>query len=479
MSPTLPSPMSTPSYSCCAVRIVRCAEKPSLREASCCSVEVVNGGEGLRRRCLRSIVSTLSSPAAPQALRSAASVARALLSFDEAELLDLAAGKFHQLEREGLLAVLALGVDGPVFLRHERGDLVFALADHAQRRALHAPGRQAAPHFLPQQRREIEAHQVVERAARLLRVDEIERQPARMLDRFADRILGDLVEHHAVRGLALELAAFLEDLVQVPGDRLALAVRVGRQHQRRRFLQRLGDGGDVLLVALDQPVLHREVVVGIDRAFLRHQVAHVPVGGEHFVVLAQVLLDRARLGGRFDDDQVLGHGCCSSFTSRFPKRKTADRPRVLPAAVTERSMRHLHRQFMHHVFHALAGRFLARLAGQHHQHDPLDLLEAQLLGVERQQTLDDDLALGRRQDAAAFERQQQTAAVGIESRALLVRVQPEGARRRRAGRDARAGRPDRPANRARARRWRRESRRLSRSRAMSARSACAGSSSNR
>src|SRR5215469_18788438 len=30
---------------------------PSLRAASCCSVDVVNGGAGLRRRCLRSIAS--------------------------------------------------------------------------------------------------------------------------------------------------------------------------------------------------------------------------------------------------------------------------------------------------------------------------------------------------------------------------------------------------------------------------------------
>jgi hypothetical protein len=55
MRPTAPSPKSTPSYSCCARRIVRCAPKPSLRAASCCSVEVVNGGAGLRLRCLRSM----------------------------------------------------------------------------------------------------------------------------------------------------------------------------------------------------------------------------------------------------------------------------------------------------------------------------------------------------------------------------------------------------------------------------------------
>ena len=67
----------------------------------------------------------------------------------EAELLYPGAGEFHQLEGETLAAVLARGVDGPVFLRYERGNFIFALADHAQRRALHASGRQAAAHFLP------------------------------------------------------------------------------------------------------------------------------------------------------------------------------------------------------------------------------------------------------------------------------------------------------------------------------------------
>ncbi len=52
---------------------------------------------------------------------------------------------------------------------------VLALADHAQRRALHAAGRQTAAHLLPQQRRQVEADEIVERAARLLRVDQVDR----------------------------------------------------------------------------------------------------------------------------------------------------------------------------------------------------------------------------------------------------------------------------------------------------------------
>src|SRR2546427_10089760 len=54
ISPTGPSaPTSTPSYSCCAIRIVIAAEKPSCFAASCCSVLVRNGGGGIGRASCR------------------------------------------------------------------------------------------------------------------------------------------------------------------------------------------------------------------------------------------------------------------------------------------------------------------------------------------------------------------------------------------------------------------------------------------
>ena len=70
--------------------------------------------------------------------------------------------------------MLAFAVERPILLRLERDDFRLALADHAQRGALHAPGGEAAAHFLPQQRREIETDEVVERTARLLCIDELE-----------------------------------------------------------------------------------------------------------------------------------------------------------------------------------------------------------------------------------------------------------------------------------------------------------------
>ena len=77
----------------------------------------------------------------------------------------------------------------------------------------------------------------------------------------------------------------------------------------------------MLFVALDLAILHREIVVGIDGAFLRHQVAHVAIGREHLEVLAQVLLDGLRLGGRFDDDEVVCHALlgCYRAAGRAPR----------------------------------------------------------------------------------------------------------------------------------------------------------------
>ena len=144
--------------------------------------------------------------------------------------------------------------------------------------------------------------------------------------RFAHRVLGDLVEHHALHVLALELALRLQELVQMPGDGLALAVGVGREEQRLGLLQRARDGVDVLLVALDHLVLHREVVLRVDRAFLRHEIAHVAVRGEHLEVLAEVFLDGLRLGRRFHDNEV------AAQMSSNAKRRSALRRPGLPSA---------------------------------------------------------------------------------------------------------------------------------------------------
>src|SRR5699024_3946741 len=88
------------------------------------------------------------------------------------ELLDLGAVEALQASRKRLFVLARARLDAPVFARHEGLDLGIALADQAQRRALHAPGRQALLHLAPQQRRQVEADQIIERAPRLLRIDQ-------------------------------------------------------------------------------------------------------------------------------------------------------------------------------------------------------------------------------------------------------------------------------------------------------------------
>ena len=49
------------------------------------------------------------------------------------------------------------------------------------------------------------------------------------------------------------------------------------------------------------------------------------------------------------------------------------------------------------ILHLGVGLLVAGLAEQHHHDDPLDLLDVDLLGIEREQPVDDELTLSRRQ----------------------------------------------------------------------------------
>jgi hypothetical protein len=127
-----------------------------------------------------------------------------------------------------------------------------------------------------------------------------------MTERVEHRILGDLVEHDTLNVDALERLSALQDLAHVPGDGLALAIRVGGEVEVAGALQRLGDLGDVLFGARVDLPGHVEVVVRAHRAVLGRQVADMAVARQHLVVAAEVLVDRFRLRGRFNDDDVHG-----------------------------------------------------------------------------------------------------------------------------------------------------------------------------
>ena len=167
---------------------------------------------------------------------------------------------------------------------------------------MHAAGRARARQLAPEHRREREADQIVERAAREIGVDQRVVDGARMLHRLGHRLLGDRIEDDALDRLVLQRLLFVERLQHVPGDRLALAVGVGGQNEGVGLLQGMGDVVDALLrLGVDLPE-HLEIIVRIDRSVLGRQVTDMAKGRQDLVTGPQVLIDRLRLGWRLDND---------------------------------------------------------------------------------------------------------------------------------------------------------------------------------
>ncbi len=101
-------------------------------------------------------------------------------------------------------------------------------------------------------------------------------------------------------------------------DGLPFAVVVGRQDDVAGQLHDLLQLADVAGRVLGHHVVGHEVVLDVDAqpAEPLAQVPDVAIGGSDGVVAAQVLLDRLRLGGRFDDhERLVGHGR-GTFTGR-------------------------------------------------------------------------------------------------------------------------------------------------------------------
>ena len=218
---------------------------------------------------------------------------------------ELALGRLDEPCQERLLGLLGrqAHVDAPVLDRVERVDLALALDDQPHGDRLHPPGRQARLHALPQQRRDLVADQPVEDSPGLLGVEQVRVDPARVGEGVEDGVAGDLGECHA-GGPGGVLA---EQDGHVVGDRLALAIEVGCEHEAVGRLHGLLQPRDVLLGPVGHDVLHLEVLRHVDAELRFGQVADMPVGGPDQIVRAQVLLDGLRLGGRLDHDQCLRH----------------------------------------------------------------------------------------------------------------------------------------------------------------------------
>src|SRR2546423_14680522 len=92
--------------------------------------------------------------------------------------------------------------------------------------------------------------------------------------------MGDRVKGHAL-DVGRERLLLTKDFLHVPADRLALAVRVGGEDQRVRLLRLVGYRLELLRAVGRYLPLHREIMLGIDRAVLGRQEAAMAERREH------------------------------------------------------------------------------------------------------------------------------------------------------------------------------------------------------
>ena len=123
--------------------------------------------------------------------------------------------------------------------------------------------------------------------------------------RLSDGGLGDGVEYHPLHGRALDGLLAVQGFQNMPTDRLALAVRVGGQYQAVGTLQGVGDVIEPLgRFWVDIPE-HGEVVLGVHRAVLARQIAHMAVTRQDREVGPQVLVYGLGLGRALDNDDCV------------------------------------------------------------------------------------------------------------------------------------------------------------------------------
>ena len=212
-------------------------------------------------------------------------------------------------------------VEVPVARGAERHARPLAIDDEPRGDALHAPGRRPRADAPERDVRDLVPHETVEHAATLLRLDELHVEVTPVVDGFVDRFARDLVEDHA-----LHRHVGLEHLEQVPRDRLALAVFVGREIELARALQRGLQLRHHLLLVVGDDVDRREVVVDVDT-----EPAHLGLGDvlrrllralgevtdvtdarhDRVAVATEKARDGVGLRLGFDDHEGLGHdGMC-------------------------------------------------------------------------------------------------------------------------------------------------------------------------
>ena len=152
------------------------------------------------------------------------------------------------------------GGDLPRFRRRERPDLLLALDDDPRGDTLDAAGGEPPRDLLPEDRRHLVSNDPVDDPAGLLGLDPGHVDGTGILEGALDLGLRDCVEGHPLGPERIDV----ENLREVPGDRLPLSIQVGGKPDLGGILGELAKLGDLLLLAVIDLVGGGEVVVEID-----------------------------------------------------------------------------------------------------------------------------------------------------------------------------------------------------------------------
>ena len=166
-------------------------------------------------------------------------------------------------------------------------DLELAIAHQPQRDRLHPASRARARQLAPEHRRQGEPDEIIERAARQIGID----QGTSILRGFAIASVTDclVMALKTTRSTSWSLRAFFSFSTSRTCQEIASPSRSGSVARMSLVgaLQGLGDVVQPLLgLGIDFPE-HVEIVVGVDRAILRRQVADMAKGGQDLVASAQ------------------------------------------------------------------------------------------------------------------------------------------------------------------------------------------------
>ena len=132
-----------------------------------------------------------------------------------------------------------------------------------------------------------------------LRIDQILIDLAWVLDALGDDLLRDLVEGHAL-GLIVRQ---IQQLLQVPGDGLALAVRVGGKINKACVLGSLFQLVAQLTLASDVDIFRCKIVFDVHTQTAFGQITHMTHRSHDLIALAQIFLDGLCLCRRLHDYQ--------------------------------------------------------------------------------------------------------------------------------------------------------------------------------